>query len=567
MPSQAHLPLPVAVPKDAYDYGVRSSGETHGVVLTKPEVVDLILELAGYSERRDLGGLTLLEPAVGHGAFLVPAVKRLLRSCQRYRRDPEALTHAVLAFDVDPKHVALARQRVASALIEAGLPATSARRLATNWVTEGDFLLAPIQRRFDFVIGNPPYIRIEQLTQQLQAEYRARYVSLFDRADIYVAFVERGLDLLSGDGVLSFICADRWTLNRYGAPLREKVARGHRVLHYIDLHQASPFESDVIAYPSIFVIGRGATERVRVGRLATASPEECRALVKLLHDPKARVGVPGASLVVYDKWFDGDEPWVLGSPEGLSTLRDLEARFEPLEADGKTQVRIGVATGSDSVYVVGRDADIEPDRLVPLAMRDDIEAGQVRNGNRFVINTFADDGSVVDLGKYPRLARYLEGRAPGIKKRHVAQKNPHGWFRTIDRVYPSMVPLPKLLIPDIAGSNEVVLERGRFYPHHNLYFVLSDAWDMKVLGGLLSSKVALFFVWSYAVKMRGGYLRFQAQYLRRIRVPRYDTIPARLAAAIREAFDARDFPRLDALALKAYRLKALPPFDFVDTRR
>jgi hypothetical protein len=89
---------------------------------------------------------------------------------------------------------------------------------------------------------------------------------------------------------------------------------------------------------------------------------------------------------------------------------------------------------------------------------------------------------------------------------------------------------------------------------------------MEVLGGLLSSKVALFFVWSYAVKMRGGYLRFQAQYLRRIRLPAPKEIPSKLAAAIRTAFRKRDFAKLDELALKAYGLTELPAFEFVDTR-
>ena len=200
-------------------------------------------------------------------------------------------------------------------------------------------------------------------------------------------------------------------------------------------------------------------------------------------------------------------------------------------------------------------------------MREDIEDGKVRDGHRAVINTFKSDGSVIDLGRYPRLARYLEANAAGIRLRHVARKNPASWFRTIDRVYPELVPLPKLLIPDIAGSNEVVLETGRFFPHHNLYFVISDSWDMRVLGGLLSSKVALFFVWSYAVKMRGGYLRFQAQYLRRIRVPQPEAISAKLAGAISEAFERRDFPQLDQLALKAYGIRTLPAFDFADTRR
>jgi hypothetical protein len=200
-------------------------------------------------------------------------------------------------------------------------------------------------------------------------------------------------------------------------------------------------------------------------------------------------------------------------------------------------------------------------------MRSDIEVGRIRDAHRFVINTFSDDGRAIDLDRYPRLARYFESQLESVKRRHVSKKNPRNWFRTIDRVYPDLVGRPKLLIPDIAGSNEVAFDEGKFHPHHNLYFVTSDEWDMEVLGGLLSSRVALFFVWSYAVKMRGGYLRFQAQYLRRIRVPAPSSISDKLADSIRTAFRGRDFKRLDELALRAYGLRELSEFEFVDTRR
>lgn len=126
---------------------------------------------------------------------------------------------------------------------------------------------------------------------------------------------------------------------------------------------------------------------------------------------------------------------------------------------------------------------------------------------------------------------------------------------------------PKLLIPDIAGSNEVAFDEGHYHPHHNLYFVVSETWDMEVLGGLLGSRVALFYVWSYAVKMRGGYLRFQAQYLRRIRMPPPESIPASAQRRIKKAFRSRDFSALDQLALQAFGISSLPHFDFVDTRR
>ncbi len=172
------------------------------------------------------------------------------------------------------------------------------------------------------------------------------------------------------------------------------------------------------------------------------------------------------------------------------------------------------------------------------------------------------------LQRIPNLRpTYLADHEDAVRARHVSQRSNGFWFRTIDRVYPELVVRPKLLIPDIAGSNEVAFDAGGYHPHHNLYFVTSNVWDLEVLGGLLSSKGALFFVWSYAVKMRGGYLRFQAQYLRRIRVPKPESLTSSLKKQIRGAFRARDFGKLDTLALRAYDLEVLPAFSFVDTRK
>lgn len=560
---QTRLDFPVQVPKSAYEYGARTSGETHGVVLTKPHIVELILDLAGYTSDKDLTKKVLLEPSCGHGAFLVSALIRLLDAAEREGRPVSSLSSAILAYDIEPKHIEKTKAALLEVLSQREVIPEVRKHLVDSWVKEGDFLLAPIDRQVDVVVGNPPYIRIEQLSELLQAEYRNRYRSLYDRADIYVAFIERGLTLLSEKGSLSFICADRWVANKYGGPLRELVTSRFHVRCYVDLHKASPFESEVIAYPSIFVMSPGSGGSVPVVTLEEGSQEETRAVAKALRG-KTLKAPKGVSFTLYNTWFKRDEPWVLSSPDALKTLRSLEEKFAPLETYAR--VGIGVATGKDKLFIVKRDADIEPDRLVPLVMRDDLKKGQIKDSGRFVINTFSDNGGLIDLKRYPRLTRYLNKNEADIKDRHVAKKNPAAWFRTIDRVYPKLVSVPKLLIPDIAGSNEVVFDAGRYHPHHNLYFITSEVWDMEVLGGLLSSQVALFFVWSYAVKMRGGYLRFQAQYIRRIRVPEPKTIPAQLAASIKTSFRTRDFKQLDALALAAYGISDLPQFDFVDTR-
>lgn len=545
-----------------YDYGVRASGEAHGVVQTKPHIAQLLLELSGYTTARDLTRLRLLEPSCGQGTFLAQAVPRLLQVAQRLGCEPAQLGPCITACDIEPEHVHHCQQRLATLLRNAGLPVAVTRQLVTTWVQQGDFLLTELPSHFDVIVGNPPYVRLEQLTATLRAMYKKRYPSLQHRADLYIAFFERALSLVSPAGVLSFICADRWTVNQYGAPLRRLIAQRFRLQCYLQLLAASPFESQVAAYPSIVVLTPGQTTAVPVVTLQSASPEECAQVLPSLHSHSQPSGA-GLKLEQYEPWFVDAEPWVLSSPQQRSVLRQLESCFPPLT--DSAQLGIGIATGNDSVYIVEADCAIEPDRLVPLVMREDLQPSS-RRPPRFVINTFDAAGQPIDLRHYPLLQHYLSTHRPQLEQRYIAKKQPRAWFRTIDRLHPGLRATPKLLIPDIAGACEVSLDQGRYYPHHNLYFVTSKQWDLEVLGGLLSSRVALFFVWSYAAKLRGGYLRFQAQYLRRIRLPAPHSLDVGLAAQLKQAFVARDFSRLDVLAQQAYGLVELPAFDFVDTR-
>ena len=131
------LNLGVTFPPEAYKYGKRSSGETHGVVLTKPHIVDLILDLAGYTPGRDLAALRLLEPSCGTGAFLVPAIRRLVKSARRHRRRPSQLGDCVHAFDIDAAHVAATRQAVEAALNEEGIGNGTAKSLSERWIQQG----------------------------------------------------------------------------------------------------------------------------------------------------------------------------------------------------------------------------------------------------------------------------------------------------------------------------------------------------------------------------------------------------------------------------------------------
>ncbi|RIH86847.1 TaqI-like C-terminal specificity domain-containing protein [Calidithermus roseus] len=195
-------------------------------------------------------------------------------------------------------------------------------------------------------------------------------------------------------------------------------------------------------------------------------------------------------------------------------------------------------------------------RKLPLATTKDVASGEVRWQGLGVVNPFTESGRLVDLEEYPRLRQYLEARRERIARRQCARKAPASWYRTLDRITPALASRPKLLIPDIKGEAHVVFEEGRLYPHHNLYYVVSDDWDLRALQAVLLSALGRLFVASYSTKMRGGFLRFQAQYLRRIRLPRWAEVPEALRRELAQAALRRD---LQACNRAAFRLYGLSP--------
>ena len=529
--------------------------DERGAVFTRREVVDFVLDLSGYTADRPLHSLRLLEPSFGEGDFLIPAIERLLlawKAAGDTNRAVETLAGCVRAVELHHGSFARTRASVVALLMHHGMAAASATSLADVWLVRGDFLLVALPEAFDVVVGNPPYVRQELIPAALLAEYRSRYTTLYDRADLYIPFIERSLRCLVEGGVLGFICADRWMKNRYGGPLRALVARDFHLRVYVDMVDTPAFTSDVIAYPAITVIAREPAAATRIARQPEIDAAALTRLAQVLTSPllaHASHGVRELCGVTA-----GGEPWILESLDQMTLIRRLEADLPTLEEAG-CKVGIGVATGADQAFIgMFDELDVEPDRKLPLVTTRDIVTGAVEWRGLGVVNPFADGGGLVSLDEFPRLKRYLEARKAEISGRHVAQKTPANWYRTIDRITPALAQKPKLLIPDIKGEAQVVFEGGRLYPHHNLYFIVSADWDLHALQAVLLSGIARFFVSTYSTKMRGGYLRFQAQYLRRIRVPLWEKVSPEMRSVLKVAGESRDLVACNQAARELYGL-------------
>jgi hypothetical protein len=524
-----------------------------GVVYTKRWVVELLLDLAGYRAENNLVDALAVEPAAGDGAFLGPMIERLLDSCRRLGKPLSACRESLIAYELDDESAIRARALSTGILTGHGVKQPLAKNLAGSWVRTGDYLFDATNVEADFVIGNPPYVRLEDIPEETALFYREAYPTMRGRADLYVAFFEAALRQLREGGVCAFICADRWMRNQYGAELRQLVTAGFSVDVVIEMHNADAFYDEVDAYPAITIIRRQEQGSAVV---ASAGPEvegtPSRALSVALQ-AAARGENPiapnGLRMALVNTWFTGAAPWPCHSPEQLTLLRRLEERFPALETYAK--VGIGVATGNDSLFITKDTSLVEPSRLLKLALVNDICAGTMKWSGHYLVDPWNKDG-LVTLDKYPKLRGYFEKHATALKKRHTAVKSVHGWYKTIDRITHALTAEPKLYIADIKNVLDPVLDSGETYPHHNLYFIQSDSWDLEVLGGLLMSAVGQFFVESYGVRMRGGYLRFQAQYLRRIRVPDPKTLSHSQMKILIEAFRTRDRQRATHAALEIY---------------
>lgn len=521
----------------------------HGVVYTRRWVVDMILDLVGYIPGTGIADKVVVEPSCGCGAFMVAIAERLADEVASTGAEWDSVAGAVVGFDIDPASLATCEDAVTRALVAKGCPENEARGLAHGWLRHADFILdeAP---KCDLVVGNPPYVRATDIDRGKRDAYCKALASMTSGCDLYVGFFDRGLDILREGGLLCFICADRWLQNAYGRKLRARVGSSCDLEALVRMHGVDAFDDEVDAYPAVTLVRKAAAEGpVRFVNCASDFTEgDVDAVMGWLAEPVSDVRAERFEAFEVGR-PEGDEVYPLGSSELVGFVTEARAKLPSLD-EADVRLGIGVATGCDEVFLTSDEHLVEPERMVPIFYMRDHRRGHA-DRRRWLVSPWEDDGTLIDLDRYPRTKAYFEAHRERLSRRHVARKSERAWYRTIDKLTPGLMGRDLLLMPDMATSPDPILSRG-YYPHHNCYWIWSDKWDMRVLGGLLMADTTRRFVDALGVKMRGGTLRFQAQYLRLVHLPRYEQLSAEVRAGLARAFDEGDREAASRFAETAY---------------
>lgn len=497
-------------------YGTRSSGIAHGDVFTSPEVVCFILDKVGYVSDKNLQDVSILEPSCGNGEFIYEIAKRLLVSANKYGFNANAsFVSNVYAYDIDDEKIDVCRNRVNSL----GYQDTSNIQIA-------DFLRINTNK-VDIVVGNPPYIRYENIPPDTLNYCKSTFSLFHYRSDLYIPFFEKTLSLLKPGGKHGFICSNRWLKSEYGKKLRRHISTFYYLQLLVDLEQTNAFQEDVLAYPAITVISA-----------------ECKREMFLFSETKDINELNQLSFS--QKISPSGEDWTT-----IFTSIVANKKLLQIEKQG-FNIGIGVATGADAVFV-SEDLvySVEHELIIPAIGAKDLRGNCLKWGGKYILNPYTKDGDLIDLAQYPKAKQYLEKHRAKLSSRHVAIKNPLQWYRTIDRIVPRLQKQTKILLPDMSGNSYIFVDDGKFYPLHNIYYIAGNSnIKLYVLAAILMSDFAKNQLAAITNKMNGGFLRWQSQYLKKLYLPDIMQIQEEDLQILLDCYNKHDVPGINFIVNK-----------------
>ena len=482
--------------------------------------------------------LRFLDPCCGMGALIFPILERLVEDVRSGHCDwnDTRLELVITAIDIKQDYIDALKEQAIFLLKTNKCPNERARCLVDKWFLVNDFLIFDTTVQFDVIIGNPPYIRYDNLSQSQQAEYSYRYKTFRGRSDIYVPFFEHALEMLAPSGCLCYICPNRFTKSSYGKRLRNLIIRNHHVRLYLNMEHTQPFETDVSAYPAIIVIDNDMNSPTFAATITDLSED-------VLGSAHTNHPLEKSILERFDTWFVNGESWLFTNAQDKKEIEELSSFLTIGELEDELLLGIGVATGADDIFVHhGKPSFIDNRYLLPLAISKDIRSGTVHWSEHYLISPYNPETNLLyNLSDVSDLKIYFEKNKLVLSKRHCAKKASSQWYRTIDKISYSLLHKKKILIPDIQSGGCVALDEvGAYYPHHNVYWITSDTWNLFALCVLLRSEFVTSQVRMYSPQLRGGSLRYQAQVLRRVRLPRYSQLSEEQVSQLVRLYHEKD---------------------------
>ena len=424
---------------------------------------------------------------------------------------------------------------------------------------------------FDAVIGNPPYIRIQDIKEY--APHDAAFQKEHYRSaakgnyDIYVVFVERGLSLLRKQGLLSYILPHKFFNSQYGEPLRQIIATGQHLSEVVHFGEHQVFE-EATTYTCMLFLNRSETPAFHLVRITDLLGWKAGNRDTLLERT-----ISAASITASE--------WNFAVGENVALFERLKAF--PITLGTVADIFVGLQTSADKVFILdlieetdyslrlrskalGREWTFEKDLLHPLVSGTDIKRFAVLPTRQYILFPYQATVEGVELisfdeinTQWPQMAEYLLANRETLEAREKGKLKGKDWHGYIYLKNMAKQSLQKLMIPRLVDQLYASYDAEG---HHFLDNVdvggitpkSETGVESLFLLGLFNSALLRWFFPQVSAPFRGGWLSANRQYLTQLPMPPFELpYTAILQAPIIErvkqilaAPDSPEVPRLEA---------------------
>ncbi|ECJ8661316.1 Eco57I restriction-modification methylase domain-containing protein [Campylobacter jejuni] len=391
---------------------------------------------------------------------------------------------------------------------------------------------------FDLIIGNPPYIRQEEL-KELKSHLAKNYKVYKGTSDIYTYFYELGFNVLKDrGGVLSYITSNKYTRAGYGEALREFLLKNVKVLEYTDLNGIKVFDSATVD-TSILCFEKSKSKDNKFKYLALSNEilKTCAYDIGLYKD-----------FAEFSQNSLSKESFTF-SDENTSALKaKIERIGTPLKEWYGLNINYGIKTGLNEAFIITTEKrneilanckdEAEKERTAKLIRKmlrgRDIKRYSYEWAGLWVIGTFPS--LKLDIEQYPALKQYLSQFLPRIEQsgeKGCRKKTSNKWFETQDNIaYYEEFEKEKIVYPNM-NKEFIAFFDNEFFLLNQKCFILSHQSNNKkellYLTALLNSNVNFYYFKQIGAKLGASGYEMSKIFVEKLPIPKINSKNQKIA--------------------------------------